>query len=207
MNEFSQFSLLTQRRFAPFFWTQFLGAFNDNVYKNALIVYITFQGAALTTMKTSVMVNICAGLFILPFFIFAATAGQFADKYPKSLMVRWVKAFEVVISGFVALAFYFNHMFLLVFALFLLGVQATIFSPVKYSILPHYLPLEHELIAGNAWVESGTFLAILMGTLLGGLLIAAQNGPFLVSLAVFILALLGLITSLFIPSVPSAAQN
>lgn len=197
MSTGNEFTLLKERRFLPFFITQFLGAFNDNVFKNALIILIAFQAA--DPAQSNLLINASAGLFILPFFLFSATAGQLADKYEKSHLMRWIKALEIVIMLGAAAAFVLNNVSLLIGLLFLMGAQSTLFGPVKYSILPQHLQPE-ELVGGNGWVEMGTFLAILIGTLLGGVLIAIQGqGPWLVGGVVVILAILGFLSSLFIP--------
>ena len=149
----TQIHLLGMRRFAPFFWTQFLGAFNDNLYKNALVVMLTFQTASWTTLTPETLTNLAAGLFILPFFLFSATAGQLADKYDKAWLSRLVKLLEIVIIGVAALGFYLHSLSVLLAALFLLGLQSALFGPVKYAILPQHLA-EEELVGGNALVES-----------------------------------------------------
>ena len=159
----SQFALLGTRRFAPFFVTQFLGAFNDNLFKNALIVLLTFQAASWTTLAPELLANLAAGIFILPFFLFSATAGQLADKYDKAMLARLVKVLEMAIMGVAALGFYWHSLNVLLCALFLLGLHSTLFGPVKYAILPQHLR-EDELVGGNALIESGTFVAILLGT-------------------------------------------
>ncbi len=202
----TQFQLLRERRFAPFFVTQFLGAFNDNVYKNALIILLAFHAAALTTLDSGTLVNLCAGLFILPFFLFSATAGQLADKYDKSRIIRYVKLFEIGIMVVGATGFLQQNLTLLIMALFLLGLHSAIFGPVKYSILPQHLKIE-ELVGGNGLVEMGTFLAILLGTVLGGVLIAQENAATLVSVAVIAIACAGYLTSRAVPSAPPAAPD
>jgi len=205
-SESSQFQLLRERRFAPFFGTQFLGAFNDHVYKNALVILLTFHAAGMTTMSAGTLVNLCAGLFILPFFLFSATAGQIADKYDKATIMRWVKIMEIVIMALGAAGFVRQNLELLLIALFLMGLHSTLFGPVKYSILPQHLK-EEELVGGNALVEMGTFLAILLGTILGGVLIALDNGGTTVSLAVIALAAAGYFMSRFVPAAPPAAPD
>lgn len=199
----SQFKLMQERRFLPFFLTQFLGAFNDNFYKNALVVLITFQAAQLTDLAPGVLVNIAAGLFILPFFLFSATAGQFADKFEKSRLIRFTKLLEVAIMLIATAAFALSSVNLLLVTLFLMGTQSAIFGPVKYAILPQMLA-EHELVGGNALVESGTFVAILLGTIVGGLLIAVPDGPTWVSAGVVATAVLGYLASRAILPVPAA---
>ncbi len=190
MSTGNEFTLLKQRRFLPFFITQFLGAFNDNVFKNALVIMIAFQTVGLTDHDTNVLINLSAGLLILPFLLFSATAGQLCDKFEKSHYIRWVKILEIGIMIIGALGFYFGNTTLLMALLFLLGTQATLFGPAKYSIMPQHL-LPEELVGGNAWIEMGTNLAILLGTMLGGLLIAQQQGAIWVSGAVILLAVLG----------------
>jgi hypothetical protein len=195
----NQFQLLRSRRFLPLFWTQFLGAFNDNVYKNALIILITFQGTSLYGLDSNMLVVISGGIFILPFFIVSATAGQFADKYEKSRLIRYVKILEIVIMTLAIIGFYFNHVPMLMLLLFLIGSQATLFGPLKYGILPQHLQ-ENELVGGNGLISMGTFLAILLGTILGGLLISIENyGHYLVAIMVVIFAVLGYLASTFIP--------
>ena len=203
----SQFSLLKQRRFGPFFLTQFFGAFNDNVYKNALIILIAFQPAGRGLGDSNTLINLSAGLFILPFFLFSATAGQLADKYEKSRFIRRVKLLEIAIMSFAATAFHLGSIPMLIGVLFLLGTQATLFGPVKYGILPQHLR-EEELVGGNGMVEMGTFLAILLGTLTGGVLIGLPgNGEALVSVTVIAFACLGWLSSLGIPTAAAAAPD
>ncbi len=206
MGRGNQFGLLRERRFLPFFCTQFLGAFNDNVYKNALVIMLAFHAAALTTLNSGTLVNLCAGLFILPFFLFSATAGQLADKYDKSRIIRYVKLFEICIMLVGTVGFLHQNLALLIGALFLMGLHSTIFGPVKYSILPQHLQFE-ELVGGNGLVEMGTFLAILIGTVLGGVLIAQENSATLVSVAVIAIACAGYLTSRAVPSAPPAAPD
>jgi len=203
----SQFSLLRQRRFGPFFLTQFFGAFNDNVYKNALIILIAFQSAGQGLGESSTLINLSAGLFILPFFLFSATAGQLADKYEKSRFIRWVKFMEIVIMSLAVAAFHLGEIPILMGLLFLMGAQSTLFGPVKYGILPQHLR-EVELVGGNGLVEMGTFLAILLGTLTGGVLIGIPvNGAALVSVTIITLACLGFLSSLGIPVAPAVAPE
>ncbi len=202
-----QFALLRERRFGPFFWTQFLGAFNDNVYKNALIILIAFELGSASGTQGHVMINAAAGLFILPFLLFSATAGQLADKYEKSMLMRRIKLAEIVIMLLAALAFWLKAPLALIGLLFLMGAQSSIFGPVKYAILPQHLHTD-ELVGGNAMVEMGTFLAILFGTLVGGLLIAVPGvGHLWVAAVVVMLALLGWWSSRSIPAAqPEAAE-
>ena len=195
----SQFTLLTRRRFLPLFVTQFMGALNDNVLKNAMVILITFHSTQLTSVSPGLMVNVCAGLFILPFFLFSATSGQLADKYEKSQLIRRVKIMEVGIMVIATIGFLLPNLICLLLALFLMGAQSTLFGPLKYAILPQHLN-DEEIIGGNALIESGTFLAILLGTILGGVLIAVSPyGPHWVALVCFQIALVGYLASRSIP--------
>lgn len=206
MSEQSQFGLLRERRFLPFFCTQFLGAFNDNVYKNALVILLAFHAASLTAINPGTLVNLCAGLFILPFFLFSATAGQIADKYDKASIIRYVKLLEIAIMFAGAAGFFFQNVALLMAVLFLMGLHSTIFGPVKYSILPQHLR-PTEIVGGNGLVEMGTFLAILLGIILGGLLVAQAQFALYVSATVVSIALLGYLASRAIPAAPPAAPD
>lgn len=202
----TQFSLLKTRRFGPFFWTQFFGAFNDNLFKNALLVLLTYQTIRWTTLKPELLANLAAGIFIFPFFIFSATAGQLADKYDKAKLSRLVKVLEIVIILIVALGFWLESLNVLLFCLFLFGLHSTLFGPVKYSILPQHIK-ENELVGANALIEAGTFVAILIGTLAGGLLAGVKNGEIWISLACLIVALCGFLSSLKVPDAPPPAPE
>ncbi len=207
----SQFQLLGKRRFLPLFITQFLGAMNDNMLKNAMIILIAFEGTKMSKVSPILMVNICAGLFILPFFLFSATSGQIADKHEKSMLIRRVKLLEIGIMLIAAAGFLLSNLYLLLIALFLMGAQSTLFGPVKYSILPQHLS-ENEMTGGNGLIECGTFLAILFGTILGGVLIAlGEKGASWTAGACFIVAILGYVSSRYIPTarapVPDMAIN
>jgi len=173
--ERSQFTLLTTRRFLPFFLTQFFGAFNDNLFRNALVVSVTFGAAAAANASNhaDLLANLAPGIFILPFFIFSALAGQLADKYEKSRLIRQTRLAEVILMFCAAAALYVGHLPTLLALLFLLGVLATIFGPLKYALMPQHLR-QSELVGGNALVDAGTFVAILIGTIAGGLL--TSNG-------------------------------
>jgi MFS family permease len=206
MTAHNEFGLLKQRRFAPFFITQSLGAFNDNVFKNALGILVTFGIAGIAADEKDYYVNLAAALFILPFFLFSATCGQIAEKYDKARLIRLTKLLEIAISALAAVALSTRNVPLLLGVLFLLGVQATIFGPVKYSILPQHLH-EKELVGGNAWVEAATFLAILLGTMLGGWLIARDNGSTLVSATIVGVAVVGYLASRFIPPAPATVPE
>jgi 1-acyl-sn-glycerol-3-phosphate acyltransferase len=199
----SQYTLLREKRFGPFFITQFLGAFNDNVFKNALLLLIAFHAVDRFAASSNTLINLSAGLFILPFFLFSATAGQLADKFEKSALIRLIKLGEIGIMLMAALAFWLDSIVMLIGLLFLMGAQSSLFGPVKYGILPQLLD-EDELLGGNGLIEMGTFLAILLGTALGGILIGVDNiGGMLVAAAVVAIALLGYISSLGIPKIPA----
>ena len=197
----SQFALLKARRYGPFFGTQFLGAFNDNLYKNALLVLLTFQASQWTTLEPAVLANLAAGIFILPFFLFSASAGQLADKYDKATLARLVKVLEIVIMLIAGVGFWLHSLNILLFGLFLMGCHSTLFGPVKYAILPQHLH-QDELVGGNALIEAGTFVAILVGTLFGGLLAGMENGTAWISAGCLLTAIAGFISSLGIPNAP-----
>jgi 1-acyl-sn-glycerol-3-phosphate acyltransferase len=201
----NQYELLKQRRFLPFFLTQFLGAFNDNVFKNALIILVAFHATSMSSLGAATLSNLAQALFILPFFLFSATAGQLADKLEKSFVIRLVKIAEIAIMVLGAAGLYWRNLTLLLVALFLMGLHSTVFGPVKYAILPQHLRQE-EIVGGNGLVEMGTFLAILLGTLLGGFLIAGGSaGP--VSATVLALAVMGYLASRWVPHSPAAAPE
>lgn len=203
----NQFDLLKTKRFLPFFLTQFLGAFNDNVFKQSLIILLAFNAASMTTLSPSILANLCAGLFILPFFLFSATAGQLADKYEKSALIKIIKGAEIIIMLVAVAGFYFEQLWLLLAALFFMGAQSTIFGPIKYAILPQTLT-KNELVGGNALVEMGTSLAILLGSMLGGFLIAIKpEGKMLISWVIVIISIIGFISCWRIPKAESANKN
>jgi acyl-[acyl-carrier-protein]-phospholipid O-acyltransferase/long-chain-fatty-acid--[acyl-carrier-protein] ligase len=195
----NQFELLKTRRFLPLFITQFLGAFNDNVYKNALVILITYVVAEKAGLNSQIMVTAAAGVFILPFFLFSATAGQLADKYEKAFLIRIIKFAEILLMIGAAVGFYIESVWILMTILFLTGTQSTFFGPIKYGILPEKIK-EDELIGGNGLIEAGTFISILVGTLVGGLLILTENGILLISGMVILIAILGWVSSFYIPN-------
>jgi hypothetical protein len=202
---------MAERRFAPYFWTQFLGSFNSNLLKNALIVLVTYQaarfaadGSAFAGMQSGVLVNLAAGLFVVPFVLFSASAGQIADKYDKAALMRLIKACEVAIMLLATIGFVTANLGFLLAALFLVGTESAFFGPIKYSILPVTLR-ESELVGGNALVESGTFVAILAGTLAGGFLASlGDGGPLAAATAAVALALAGFAASCLIPRTGAA---
>ncbi len=197
----SQFTLLKQKRFFPFFLTQFFGAFNDNVFKNALGIMVTYTIVG----DSGKLLSIAAGLFILPFFLFSAVAGQIADKYEKSKLIKIIKFFEILIMCIAAIGFYLESTELLFVVLFLMGAQSSIFGPVKYGYLPQKLEKE-ELIGGNGLIESSTFLAILIGTIAGTLLITLE-GYFAISLSVILIAVIGFLSATAIPNTPAVSPE
>ncbi|MCU7939616.1 MAG: MFS transporter [gamma proteobacterium symbiont of Bathyaustriella thionipta] len=200
-------NLLSSKYFAPLFWTQFLGAFNDNLYKNALIIFMTLNAGAYTDISIDLLIPLSGGIFILPFFLFSAIAGQLADKFEKSRLIRIIKVGEIIIMIIAALGFYFENVWFLLTVLFFMGCQSSLFGPVKYSFLPQHLT-EEGLLKGNAVIEMGTFLAILIGTIMGGILIADKElGRIYVSALVIGIALLGWLSSLKIPLAQSVNVN
>jgi 1-acyl-sn-glycerol-3-phosphate acyltransferase len=199
LSESSQFSLLRQRRFAPFFGTQFFGALNDNIFRNGLVILITFQGVQVLGLGHTLLANVAAFLFILPFFLFSATAGQLADKYEKSMLMRRVKLLEIGLMLLAAIALLTQQYAILLFVLFLMGCQSTLFGPVKYAYLPQKLHTD-ELIGGNALVESGTYVAIIVGLIIGVEAVDFESDRQIVLAAALVLvACIGYLTSRQIP--------
>jgi 1-acyl-sn-glycerol-3-phosphate acyltransferase len=202
--EHSQFRLLRERRFAPFFLTQFFGAGNDNIFKFAFTVLATYSAAEWGGLDSRSAGAVIGGLFILPFVLFSATSGQLADKYEKSRLMRFVKNFEIAVMLLVAAGFVWKIVALLFLGVFLMGLHSTLFGPVKYAYLPQHLD-DRELTGGNGMVEMGTFVAILLGTMLGGELIAIPgHGPAYVAAISIAVAVLGRIAAGFIPRSPPA---
>lgn len=200
MSESNQFSLLGQRRFAPFFVTQFLGALNDNIFRNGLVILVTFQGVLVAGMEAGMLANVAGALFILPFFLFSAMAGQLADKYEKSMLMRRIKLLEIALMSIAAVAFYTQSFTLLLLVLFMTGFQSTLFGPVKYAYLPQQLAAD-ELIGGNALVESGTYVAIILGLIGGGLLVdGSLDSQILIGAALIGVACLGYLASRQVPA-------
>ena len=193
--------LLRSRRFLPLFITQFFGAFNDNAFKNAFLIWFTYDAALQNGLDAPTVVTLAAGLFILPFFLFSATAGQVVDKYEKSWLTRRIKMAEIILMLACGIGFYLQSVNFLLLVLFLMGVQSTFFGPIKYSLLPEHLK-DEELIAGNALIEGGTFLSILLGTIFGGLVINTEHGVAFISVAVVVFAVVGWLSSRHIPTAP-----
>ena len=206
----NQFALLSQRRFAPFFWTQFLGAANDNVFKFAFTVLVTYR-LQVGWLPPALAGLVIGAVFIAPFLLFSATSGQLADKFDKALMTRVVKNLEIVIMVLATIGLVTTNVALMLGCIFGLGLHSTLFGPVKYAYLPQHLD-ERELTGGNGMIEMGTFVAILLGNLAGGLLIALPAGAWLggaqaVAVVSLVLALLGRAMSQFVPTTPASAPN
>jgi len=200
----NQFALLGQRRFGPFFATQFLGAANDNVFKYAFTLLVTYKGAQFSALDPALAVNLIAGVFILPFLLFSATSGQVADKFDKARVMQLIKLLEVGIMLGGAWGLYAHSFSVLLACTFLMGLHSTLFGPVKYAFLPERLQ-PHEIVGGNGLVEMGTFVAILLGTMAAGSLInAAEQGHLYAAATCVALALAGLSVSLAIPSAPAS---
>ncbi|MGY0616317.1 MFS transporter [Vibrio sp. FJH11] len=199
-------SLLRQRKFLPYFITQFFGAFNDNIFKNVLLLFVAFAGTSALPVSSNLFINLAAGLFILPFFLFSASAGVLADKYEKSWFIRKVKLFEIAIMVLGAIGFITESYGVLLLLLFLMGTQSAFFGPVKYALLPQNLN-EKELVPGNALVEAGTFIAILIGTLGAGIIASSENAKYLAAFCVVLFALLGYLSSRFIPFSAASAPD
>ncbi|MBI2748884.1 MAG: MFS transporter [Burkholderiales bacterium] len=198
----NQFALLRQRRFAPFFWTQFSGAANDNLFKFAFTVMVTYQ-LSVDWLNPKMAGLVIGALFILPFLLFSATAGQLTDKYDKTVMIRFVKNLEIAIMAIAAYGFVSGHVAVLLLCTFLMGVHSTLFGPVKFALLPQVLG-ERELTGGNGMVEMGTFVAILLGNVVGGLLVAIPNvGHETVAVACVSMAIVGRVVAGFIPKAPA----
>ncbi len=198
----NQFALLRERRFLPFFATQFLGALNDNVLRNGLVFLVTYQAVTIADLAPALLVNVSAGLFILPFFLFSALAGQLADKYDKAMLIRRIKLAEIGLALIAVGAILTGHAGALLTLVFLMGLQSTLFGPVKYSILPQTLT-EAEIVGGNGLVEGGTYLAIILGLMIGGVAgTSGGGGPVLLSIALVVFAAAGYAAARYIPEAP-----
>ncbi|TVQ78227.1 MAG: MFS transporter [Bradymonadales bacterium] len=198
----SQLSLLKNRRFFPLLATLFLGAFNDNLLKNALVFLVTYQSIQVFGLPPSEVIILAGMLFVLPYFLFSAFAGQVADKFEKSRLIRIIKALEVLMMAIAGLAFLSEKIEWLLLVIFLMGLQSTFFAPIKFSVLPQHLK-ETELVGGNALVSTGTFFAILIGTVSGVLIRLSEWGSIFVSLILFLFSALGLFASFWIPKAPA----
>lgn len=206
MSSHSQFALLKQRRFLPFFVTQCFGAFNDNVYRQAIIGLLFYLGVS--AQERTLYTNLAPALFILPYFLFSATAGQIAEKLEKSKLIRITTTMEIAIMSLAAIGFLTQNMAVLLVALFCTGLQSTLFGPVKYSILPSVLKPE-ELTGGNGLVEMGTSISILIGMIFGGLIfkLAGDQGPVVAATAIVVLAISGNLVSRAIPRAEAGAPD
>ena len=201
----TQFQLLVTPRLAPLFVTQFFGAFNDNLFKAALLVLFVY-GGLVAEDRSDIAVNAAAILFILPFFLFSATAGELSDKYEKSRLIRLVKVCEICVAFLAGVSLYFNDLTLMLVVLFLFGLQSTFFGPLKFSILPQHLH-QTELVGGNAMIEMGTFVAILLGTLVGSILGGADQVTAWLFVLVMGVAVVGWLASRRIPVAPASAPE
>lgn len=203
----SQFALLGQQRFAPFFWTQFFGAFNDNLFKTALLVMLTFDALNWTSIPAATLNIVIPALFILPYVVFSATAGQIAEKFEKSRLARAVKWLEIAIMLVAGIGWFSHTLWLLVAAVVGMGVHSTLFGPVKYAYLPQNLKPD-ELVGGNGVIEMGTFVGILLGEIGGALLVSHKPfGIQLVAGATLLVAVIGLLASYRIPLSPAPAPE
>jgi len=198
----SQFLLMTTSRFLPLFIVQFLGAFNDNLLKTVLVVLIAYGLWDVNGIDPGVLVAVATGIFIIPFILFSPLAGVMSDKFDKATMIKWVKFAEVVIAVIAIAALFSENLYFAFGVLLLLGAQSAFFAPCKFSILPDHLERE-ELIGGNALVSTGTYLAILLGTIIGAGLALMVDGKIIVAAIIFLMAIIGYIASLKIPSAPS----
>ena len=198
----NQFALLGQRRFAPFFWTQFLGAGNDNLFKFAFTVLVTYK-VQVSWLSPQLAGLVIGALFILPFLLFSATSGQLTDKYDKTRVIQLVKSLEIAIMLLAAWGFWVTNVPVLLACVFLMGLHSTLFGPVKFAYLPQHLG-ERELTGGNGMVEMGTFVAILLGQVAGGLLVGIPEvGRHYVAIGCIAIALLGRLTAQYVPPSPS----
>ncbi|QBJ79628.1 MFS transporter [Aquitalea sp. USM4] len=200
----TDFSFFGSRRFLPLFGTQFLGAFNDNLLKTAIVVLISYHGLTLSGMSPELLVNMAAGVFILPFFLFSATAGKLSERYDKAVIARGVKLAEIAIMLLAGVGFFLHAAGPLMAALFLMGCHSAFFGPLKYSVLPQYLK-EHELVGGNGMIEMGTFLAILIGQIIGSLM--TEGGPLLIVSLLLLTAVCGWLFSRRMPAAPPGAPD
>ena len=199
----SQFQLLRERRFAPLFWTQFLGAANDNLFKFAFTLLATYEAARWGGGDGTTAGFVIGAIFIAPFLIFSATSGQLADKFERSALIRFVKNLEVGIMVVAATGFATQNATALYVCVFLMGLHSTLFGPVKYAYLPQHLR-DVELTGGNGLVEMGTFVAILLGTMAGGLLVkTGAQGPVWVAAGCLALAALGRLAAHYVPHSPA----
>ena len=199
----SQKRLLRSKNFYPLFWTQFWGAVNDNFFKNILVIFVAYRTDVLLGLPSSQLVIVAGGLFMLPFFLFSGLAGQLADKFEKSRLIKWAKVFELLAMSIAATALWINAHELLLFSLFLMGLQTALFTPLKYSALPQLLP-EKDLVTANSLLEAATFVAILLGTLIAGVVVFYSKSSLVPASLFVVFAALGLRSSLKVPTVQAA---
>ncbi len=196
---FYQTKLLYKRSFAPFFCTQFLGAFNDNFFKTAVLTALTFDTVSWTSININLLNNLIAGIFILPFFLFSASAGQIADKFEKSQLIRIIKVAEVIIICIASIGWYTHNIIILMLAIMAMGIQSAAFGPIKYSYLPQHFDSE-ELLMGNGIIQMGTFAGILIGQILGAIIVFIKIWEIeIITIFLIFISILGLIFSKFIP--------
>lgn len=204
MHPNSSFDFFAKRRFLPLFCTQFLGAFNDNLLKTAIIVLVSYHGLSISGLGGGQLVNLAGGIFILPYFLFSATAGKVSERFDKAHIARLVKTAEILIMLLAGAGFFLHSGALLMSALFCMGAHSTFFGPLKYSVLPQYLD-RHELVGGNGLIEMGTFLAILIGQV-GGVALT-QGGPWAMAGFMLLTAVLGRLASGRMPPAPPTAPS
>lgn len=207
MSQSNQLSLMKSRRFLPLFITQFFGAFNDNVFKNALIIMLAFNASLLPSgLSDELAVNISAGIFILPFFLFSSIAGQLADYNEKSSLIKKLKIIELGLIALCCASILMKNIYLMWAALFLMGTQSAFFGPIKYSILPQHLK-ERELVGGNSLIEMGTFISILIGTIVGGVLISLNNGAYYICTILLLSGIIGVYSAFNIPQAKASTTG
>ena len=200
-NNRGQFYLFTKRRFLPFFITQFLGALNDNLFKNALLVIVVSTAITAADSNTNFITNLAAGLFILPFFLFSTLAGHLADRFDKAYLIRRIKFAEIILMLVGCFSLWQGNISLMLGVLFLLGTQSAFFGPIKYAIIPQHVDSD-ELLAANAQVGMGTFVSILLGTLIGGWMVTTPQGIMQLGALIILVAIIGWISSCQIPKAP-----
>ena len=198
--------IFRDKKFWPLFWTQFLGALNDNFFKNALVILITYRAVQLGPLDAKLLVPLAGGIFIFPFFIFSATSGQMADKFQKAELIRKIKLAEIIIMSIASVSFTLDNYALLLFVLFLMGSQSAFFGPLKYGIIPSLVKPE-KLVSANAFVSGGTFIAILIGTIIGGLVPSLESYVVPLSLGLLGFALVGYLFSRFIDDVAISKEG
>lgn len=192
--------------FKPYFWTQALGAVNDNVFKNIVTLLFVYQGLSVSGMSAAMMANLCAGLFILPYVLFSGYAGVLAEGFDEARIIKWSKLAELAIMGLASIGFFFSSPTLLLVAIFLMGTQSTFYGPVKYSYLPSRLAKD-DLTKANAWVEASTFMSILIGTIAAGVLVNGFGDAWVYSLSVLSLAAVGVFYAWKVPTVKQKASS